>query len=196
MACMARRPPSLIALGDAELQPYLQGKILQSLVLELNNLHLYDLDDPNYRDADGNNDGVSPSTSSHDEALAAFYTSAGVSSGTGTAFTQGAEDSLLTLTQPTSFLASGMTTESASAHQASHPNNPSTSSTSPATTATNQNLPSLQPRGRTSSSLNIFPRRRVVFAAAPRIRPRTSASRRCRQKGWSNPLPKHTRTQY
>lgn len=183
MAFMARRPPSLIVLGDAELQPYLQRKFLQSLVFEFNHLHLNDLDDPNYRDADGNDDGVNPSTSPHDEIFTTFYPSAGVPSGTGTASSQDVAGSLLTLTPTASFLASGMTE---SAHQASDPNNPSTSSptTSTATATTNQNLPSLQPRGRPSSSLNIRLPRRVAFVATPRNRPRTTASRRCRQKGW------------
>ncbi|KAJ5988917.1 hypothetical protein N7481_004127 [Penicillium waksmanii] len=183
MAFMARRPPSLIVLGDAELQPYLQRKFLQSLVLEFNHLHLNDLDDPNYRDADGNDNSGSPSTSPHDEILTTFYPSAGVSSGTGAASSQDVAGSLLTLTPTASFLASGMTE---SAHLASDPNNPSTSSTTPTTTTaaatTNQNLPSLRPRGRPSSSLNIRLPRRVAFVVAPRNRPRTTASRRCRQK--------------
>lgn len=184
MAFMTRRPPSLIALGDAELQPFLQRRFLQSLVLDFNNLHLNDLEDPNYRDAGGHDDGVSPSTSLRDEILTTFYTSAGVSSGTGTASSRHVEGSSLTLAPTASFLASGMT-ESA-AHQASDPDIPSTSPTTAITT--NQNLPFLRPRDRPSSSLNIQPSRRVAFVAALQNRPRTAASRRCRHKGW--PLSK------
>jgi len=166
MAFMTRRPPSLISWNDAEIQAYLQGIFMPSLVVDLNNLNLNDLDenDSNSGDANGHDDGDSASMSSHDEILTTSDTSKGTSSEAKIVSGQKSTSSFMTSvdTKPSFLASNGME----SAHPASDPNKPSsTSSTTTTTTTTVRNLPSVQSnnRDRDCSILNI-PSRRVAFA--------------------------------
>lgn len=186
MAFMARRPPSVIALGDAELQAYLQSIFLRSLAVDVDNLRLNDLDDQSCSNdnsdhgGDSGESGDSASTSSNDEAITpTFYTSAGASSGTGTTTSlKETKGSISKLATPTpSILASGITK---SAHQATDPGSPYTTSSK-----TLQSLPSLRPRGRYSLSLNIRPER-VALIMTPQGCPQKGVSQRGREKGWSS----------
>lgn len=181
MAFMARRPPSLIALGDTELQTLLQPNFLQPLVLKFNSLRLNDLDGPSHSAADGHDDaGDGTSINSHNETFTTLSSSTEVSSGAKIASAQEFGGSLLTLAHSIpSFLASGMTEL---ANQASDRSNPSSSSN----TTANQNLPCLSSQNQHFSSLNNTSRG-VAFVAAPPDCPPISLSQRCKattsQKG-------------